>query len=94
MQNRQTNSISLTIPEIIQHLYGTYGNVTLKTLKDYEDRVKGMVFDPIQLIDDVFNAVMDLMDYSEATRAPYSQHQSINIAYIILKRPGKIGNGF
>ena len=91
LRDRQTNSIGLNIAEIIQHLYDTYGNVTPRTLQDYEDRVKGMVFDPIQPIDDVFNAVMDLMDYSEAARAPYSQQQSMNIAYIILSRPGKFG---
>ena len=91
LRDRQTNSIGSNIAEIIQHLYDTYGNVTPRTLQDYEDRVKGMVFDPIQPIDDVFNAVMDLMDYSEAARAPYSQQQSMNIAYIILSRPGKFG---
>ena len=72
-------------------MYDTYGNVTPRSLQDYEDRVKQMIYDPMQPIDDVFNAVMDLVDYSDAAQAPYTQQQTINIAYIILSRPGKFG---
>ena len=91
LRNRQTNSINLAIDAILQHLYDTYGNVTPKSLQDYEDRIKTMLFDPIQPIDDVFNAVMDLADYAEAANAPYSQQQTINTAYNILSRTGKYG---
>ena len=70
LRNRQTNFITLSIDDIIQHLYDTYGNITPKSLQDYEDRTKQMMFDPIQPIDDVFNAVMNLADYADATRAP------------------------
>ena len=91
LRNRQTNSINSSIDQIISHLYDTYDNVTPRSLQDYEDRVKQMIYDPMQPIDDVFNAVMDLVDYSDAAQAPYTQQQTINIAYIILSRPGKFG---
>ena len=50
-----------------------------------------MLFDSIQPIDDVFNAVMDLAAYAEAAGAPYSQQQTINTAYNILSKTGKYG---
>ena len=49
------------------------------------------MFDPIQPIGDIFNAVMNLADYANAARAPYSQQQTINTAYNILARIGKYG---
>ena len=91
LRNRQTNSINSSIDQIISHLCDTYGNVTPRSLEDYEDRVKQMIYDPMQPIDEVFNAVVDLVDYSDAAQAPYTQKQTINIAYIILSRPGKFG---
>lgn len=91
LRNRQTNSINLPIDDIIQHLYDTYGKITPKSLQDYEDRTKQMMFDPQQPIDDIFNAVMNLADYADAARAPYSQQQTINTAYNIIAKSGKFG---
>ena len=91
LRNRQTNSINLSIDAIFQHLYDAYGNLYPKSLQDYEDRIKTMLFDPIQPIDDVVNAVMDLADYAKAAGAPYSQQQTINTAYNILSKTGKYG---
>ena len=89
--NRQTNSITLSICGIIQHLYDTYGNIAPKSLQDYKDRTKQMMFDPIQPIDNVFNAVVNLADYADAARAPYSQQQTINTTYNVLAHIGKNG---
>ena len=91
LRNFQTNSINLSIDAIFQHLYDTYGNISPKSLQDYEDRIKTMIFDPTQPIDDVFNAVMDPADYAEATGAPYSQQQTINTSYNILSKTAKYG---
>ena len=47
-----------------------------------------MVYDPQHPIDGIFIAIDELVNYSEAAEAAYSQPQCINLAYRILNKTG------
>ena len=64
----------------------TYGDVTPEKLSDYEDKVKAMVYDPSMPIDNVFNAVQELCDFSEQAQTPYTQAQAVNmLSFYVLE---------
>ena len=51
LQNRQTNTIDVSIPVIIDYLFSNYGRVTPAILQHEEKLVKEMFYDPTHPID-------------------------------------------
>jgi hypothetical protein len=66
----------------------TYGDVTPEKLSDYHDKVKGTVYDPSMPIDNVFNVVQELCNFSEQAQTPFTQAQAVNMALVILLKTG------
>ena len=89
LRNRQTNTINVTIPIIIDYLFSNHGRVTPAMLHHEEKLVKEMFYDPTHPIDVIFNKVEDLSDLSVAARADFTEQQLINIAYVIMNSTGK-----
>ena len=82
LRNPVSNTITSTIPEIFEHLFRLYGDVSCDKLEERHDEVKTLTWDPMTHgIDSIYNAVTKLMDFADAADAPYSQAQIINIAY-------------
>jgi len=89
LRNRQTNTIDVTIPVILDYLYTNHGKVSPAMLQEEERAVKEMVYDTTHPIDIIFNKVEDLLDLSVAANADFTAQQLINIAYVIINRTGK-----
>ena len=89
LQNRQTNTIDVTIPVILDYLFSNHGHVTPTMLLQEEKLVKEMFYDPTHPIDVIFNKVEDLSNLAAAARADYTERQLINISYVIINTTGK-----
>ena len=89
LQNRQTNTIDVTIPVILDYLFSNHSRLTPAMLQHEEKQIKEMYYDLQQPVDVVFNKVEDPLDLSIAARADFTEQQLINIAYVLLTATGK-----
>ena len=54
-----------------------------------EDMVKNMIYHPRETTVSVFSAFEELFELSNITRTSYTQHQGLNISYVIINRTSK-----
>ena len=92
LRNRNTNSITMAIFDIIQYLFTNHGKITPAQLKTKEAEVSAIIYDLMTPLDNVFNAVENLMDFAVAAGIPYSNKQIVTFAYMILLKTGKFGS--
>ena len=64
-RNSITNAVEKPIAEIRQYLYDEYGEITPEQMMDKEEEIKRYVFDPMQSISTVFNAITAYKDLCE-----------------------------
>lgn len=83
-----TGRIQMSVAALIQQLYRVYGKVTPQKLQDQTEKVRQMVFDPVNPIDGIFTAIDDLVHYVITANSPFTQPQIINMAYLILNKTG------
>ena len=88
LRNRQTNSITVPLNDVLDYLTTTFGRVTPQMLDERMTAVAQMGYNPHQPIDLVFNAVDDLCDYANLAFIPFTELQTVNKAYNILLRSG------
>ena len=87
--DRNTQSLTGTVAQILEHLFETYGFVSQAMLEKKEEALKNLDYHPRQPVDLVFNAVDDLADYAEmATTGAFTQTQIIGKAYSQFNRTG------
>ena len=86
LRDANTNALNIPIRDVLQYLYDTYGDINPEILSEKRQIVEQMIFDPSLPIDILFNAIETFTDIAEAARAPLTQIQCINIAYVILKK--------
>jgi hypothetical protein len=89
MRNRSTGQFTGTIYQLLQYLLTVYGKITPSQLLELEHETKTLAYDPITPVDVVYNQVEDLVEYGEMAQCPYTQTQTINIAYAIINRTTK-----
>lgn len=92
LRNRQTNSITLPLHEVLEYLTDTYGRVTPQMLAEKSQDISQMSYTVNLPIDIVFNAVEDLADFAELAGTPLTQPQTVQYAYLILLRTGRFTN--
>ena len=93
LKNRQTNTITLQLNEIIEYLFRNYGRVTPAHLVNEEQQLLAWSYDPSLPIVLLFNKINDLMDLANAAGSPYSAPQVINMGYILINKTGKFSTG-
>ena len=86
LRDRTTNSINVPVYDVLEYLGNTYGNVTEELLQERKQRVSRMAYSLSQPIDIIFNALDDLADYAEISDTPFSEHQIMGKAFMILNR--------
>ena len=86
LRDANTNALNLPIRDVLQYLYDTYGDIAPEILSEKRQIVEQMIFDPALPIDVIFNAIEKHTDIAESARAPLTQTQCVNIAYVILKK--------
>jgi hypothetical protein len=84
LRDRNSNSLTGTVYEILDHLQQVYGRVSPQMLEDRETELKAMTYNPKTPIDTVFNAVDDLADFASLGMQPLTEGQIIAKAYIII----------
>ena len=81
-----TNKLNNSIPEILMHLFTTYGDVTPTDLRELTSRVENLTFPPSEPVDTIFSEIDDLAAISEIANAPITVTQKINMAYIHFQK--------
>ena len=81
-----TNKLHQTIPEILQHLFATYGDVTPSVLRELTARVETLTFPPTEPVDTIFVEIDDLAAIADIANAPLSTTQKINMAFIHFQK--------
>ena len=75
-----TDKINVTIAEVLDHLFATYGLVDSVTLDECETKVKNMFWTLSDPPVTIFNAIEDLVELAEAANLPKSQAQNVKLA--------------
>ena len=82
--NRTSNTITIPVYEVMDHLFSTYGDVTPSTFQAKDAALKSSTWDPNTPIDTLFQDIEDLVDLSGRAGVPMTPAQSITTAYVIL----------
>jgi len=89
LRNQVTNTLEhLEIYDILGYLYQNHGYISPQKLKEYEDQVRNMSYDPASPIDNVFSAVDNLSLVAYRAGSEYSHAHKINMAYVIISHTG------
>ena len=87
VRNRVSDTITIPVHAVMEHLFNTYGEITPETFQQKEQELKATVFDPnIDSIDTLYKSISDLVDLSGHAGIPMTPEQSTSIAYVILWR--------
>ena len=62
LRNRTTNTINMTVYEVVEHLFTNYGDIDPNDLNTRETTVRAMIYDPKTPIDTLFETIEDLVD--------------------------------
>ena len=89
IHNWTTNSINDTVADVLTHLQYKYGQLMPQKILKREDTVKKTIYHPRKTITSAFSLAKGLLEYTDTTGTSYTQHQAINIAYVIINMTGK-----
>ena len=89
IRNRVSKSLQGNVYQILDHLFNTYGKVTVAMLENKEATLRTMSYNPSDPVDDVFDLVDDFVEYADMARQPQSQAQTVAKAYSILRKTGR-----
>ena len=81
-----TNKLNKSIPEILMHLFTTYGDVTPTDLHELTSRVENLTFPPSDPVDAIFSEIDDLAIISDIANAPITVTQKVNTTYIHFQK--------
>ena len=86
LRNVHTSRYGDSIRLLKQHIYCTYGRITLQQVKSCKLELYNMPFDLSLSVDSIFNAVVDLTELSDQTGTPMTTDHSFILAYVIFAR--------
>lgn len=89
LKNRQTNTTTTPLSQVLEYLFRNYGRVTPAQLVHEEQQLTNWSYDPTLPIILIFNKVDDLMDLVHLASSLYSAQQTLNFAYLLLNKMGK-----
>eukprot|EP00957_Ditylum_brightwellii_P167035 12716400-Ditylum_brightwellii.AAC.1 len=78
--------ITLSIPDIIDHLFNNYGDVTAEELRDLREKLEQLPYQPAEPVDTIFTEIYMLAEVAKIAKCPITQEQKIDIAYLILQK--------
>lgn len=76
-----TDLLHQTIPQILEHLFDTYGDVRI-----LQSRVENLAFPIAEPVDMIFTKIDKLAAIAEIVNSPISQTQKINMAYLLFQK--------
>ena len=92
IRDRNSNSLTGTVFQILEHLQVAYGRVSPQMLENREQELRNMAYNTKYPIDVVFNAVEDYVDFAELGQQPLTDRQVIAKAYVILNKTRRFKN--
>ena len=84
-----THQITLSLPDIIDHLFDNYGDVTAEELRDLREQVEQLPYQPAEPVDTIFTKIDTLAEVAKIAKRALTEQQKINIAYLILQKTRK-----
>jgi hypothetical protein len=79
---------NITAREMLDHLFMTYGNITVVDLENNFDQMR-RAWDPQQPVESLFKQIRDCADYSEAGGVLIGHPQQINVGYAKIFATGQ-----
>jgi excinuclease UvrABC ATPase subunit len=86
--DRNSNSLHGNINQILDHLRDIYRRISPQMMENKEQELRTMIYHAKYLIDQVFNAVKDFVEFVSLAQQPISQRQTIAKAYLVLNKTG------
>ena len=93
LRDAMTNTIVHTIPQIFDHLYTAYGDITSEALREREEKVRSMSYTLTEPLTNIFTEVENLQKLGIAAGLTYTPEQLKEIALGIIKRTGDLQEG-
>ena len=94
LRNNLTNTLDhLHLYDILGHLYTTYDYVSPSKLKEYEDAVRDLIYDPGDPIDNVFTTIENVATIAARAGSDYTHAHKNNMANVILNKTGLYKSG-
>eukprot|EP00957_Ditylum_brightwellii_P107892 8230443-Ditylum_brightwellii.AAC.1 len=81
-----TYQIMLTIPDIIDHFFDSYGAVTAEELRELWKQVEQLPYQPTEHVDTIFTKTDMLAEVAKIAKRPLTQEQTIDMAYLLLQK--------
>ena len=82
--NKQTSTITDTIPVVLLSLYKRFAPITSRTLRETENIVRDQVYSLQDSLEDVWTSIEDLIELAEAAGLEYSEEQKLAMALEVL----------
>ena len=92
-RNRLTNTLTDSIPDILNYLVQTYGDISDTELSETETNLKDKLFDITQPIIVMYNEIQDLQDLAIAATNAYSDKQLVAIGIQLIKNMNDFEKG-
>jgi len=89
VRNRTTNSITMSLSDVLQHLQETYGTITPQMLQTKKASVDNMRYNVHLPIDNVFETVEELVQYAIYAKDPLTPTQTVTYGYLLLLNTGR-----
>ena len=83
--NEDTQLIQEDIPDVLTHLFNTYGKVQTEEVKQQESDIRSMTFHPADPLITLFNPIERLKKLGEAANIPYSEAQFLDIGLTVIR---------
>lgn len=89
LRNNLTKKINKEIPEILNHLFNSYGKISPADLVTMKKRVQDYDLDPTKPIDILLSEIDDLADICDIAKNAMTRQQKIEMAYVIIWKTKK-----
>ena len=93
LRNRTTNTINISVQDILAHLMTRYGIVEDDTLGEKELQVREMLYDLLDPLVTLFSEIEDLEQLGIAANNPYTAYQLITFSLQIIKNTRDFEDG-
>jgi len=83
LKNKYTGFNNVTVLQVFQHLYNTYGNITELELIENEEKMK-TPWNQSEPLETVFHQIEEAVEFAQHGNSPFTNNQVLNIAYYIM----------
>eukprot|EP00957_Ditylum_brightwellii_P064987 4929763-Ditylum_brightwellii.AAC.1 len=75
------HQITLTILDILDHLFDNYGDVTAEELRELRKQVEQLSYQPTEPVDTIFTEIYMLSKVAKIAKRPLTEEQKINMIH-------------